>query len=100
MLIYIIHITFRDIHISIPYAPWCWYICLHLGDLANVGSHIPAPWSIWVYIYIYKYSIMNPNWEWLMAFLSFQVLAWMKNPLSRRQVSPKDLERRDSVAEP
>jgi hypothetical protein len=30
--LYIIHITFRDIYIYIPYAPWCWYIYLHLGD--------------------------------------------------------------------
>jgi hypothetical protein len=35
-----------------PYAPWCWYIYLHLGDFvrANVGKY-SAPWSIWVLMF-------------------------------------------------
>ena len=38
----------------IPYAPWCWYIYLQncfFCFWANVGIHIPAPWSIDAYFF-------------------------------------------------
>ena len=45
-----------------PDAPWCWNICLHLGDFwGRFWVNIPAPWSTWDILgRLYLLSILPP----------------------------------------